>query len=104
MGQGLGLLGRIGDGALVLLLGGKLQVFDDLVELGPDAFYQSELGLGGRAAPQDGLRLGLVVPEALGEGLLGQLLERLGELGDVKNAPLAPQSAVGGRQGCRVLR
>ena len=52
-----------------------------------------ELRLDLRALAQDGLGLVVVVPEARGERRLGQIFEHAFELRDVKDAPLAPQSA-----------
>ena len=91
-------------GSLVLLLGGQLEVVGDVGELSVDLAQKRELGLDRGAGAQNGLRRLLVVPKAGLERLVVQLVELSFQLGVVKDAPLAPQSAFGGRRACRAFR
>jgi hypothetical protein len=94
----------IGDRAVVLLLGGELEVVARVRELLLDALDQLDLRFDSRALAEDDLSMALVVPKPGGQGLLVQLLQLLLQLGEVKDASVAPGSAAGGRSACLELR
>jgi len=100
----LGLSRGVGDGRLVLLGRGELEVFAELAQLGVDALEQRELGLGSRSLTQDRLGRRRVVPEALAKCALGELFKRTLQLGDVKDAPAGPGNVAAGPAGYRVSR
>jgi len=79
--------------AVVVLRGAELEVLEGVVDLATEARGELDLGLGLGALAQDALRLLVVVPEPWRQRPLGQIFEDSLEPRDVKDAPLAPQSA-----------
>jgi hypothetical protein len=65
----------VGNGGLVLLRRRQLEVFANLPELRLDALQQRKLDLGSRTLPQDGLGSRRVVPKALAQRALGELVQ-----------------------------
>lgn len=87
------LLGDVGDGAVVALFSSELEILDGVAEVAFDLVDQRDLAFDNRAFAQYRLGLRLVVPETRLEGFFGQLFEALFQLGDFKDAPLAPRNA-----------
>ncbi len=66
----------------------------EILDLAAEPLRHLELRLDLGALAEDGLGFFRIVPEPRRQRRLGQVLEHPFELGDVKDAPLAPQSAV----------
>src|SRR5690606_29529437 len=92
--EGVDLLLGLGEGGVVALLDRELEEHLGVFDLAADGLDERELALDARALAQKALRLLLVVPETGLQGELIQLFEVAFQLGDVKETPLAPQSAV----------
>ena len=69
---------------------------DGVGELRLHAFDELDHSLGYGALAQHRLGRVVVAPEPFGESFLGELVQRAGQLRDVKDAPLASQNAFGG--------
>jgi hypothetical protein len=87
------LLLAVRDHGVVVFGRAELEVLGRILDLAAELLRELELRFDVGALAQRGLCFGLVVPEARGERLLGQLGEQSLKLGDVKDAPLAPHSA-----------
>jgi hypothetical protein len=83
----------VGDDRLVIFGGAELEVLGRVLDLPTELVRHLQLGFDGRALAQDALGLVVVVPEPWGQGHLGEIFELSLEPRDVKDAPLAPQSA-----------
>jgi hypothetical protein len=77
----------------VVLGNAQLEIVVRLGEIFVELLQRVELTLDVGALAQEGLSFGLVVPEVGSSGLFVQLGELAFELGDVKDAPLAPAGA-----------
>ena len=99
-----GLFVAVCKGRIVIFRGRHLQVLFQVGDFPAELLRELELLLDVGAFAKRGLSLGLVVPEARSEGLLRQFVQEAIELGDVKDAPLAPQSAFRGPRWIRVFR
>jgi hypothetical protein len=100
----LGLVGRVGDDGLVVLGGAELEVLLGVADVLLELLCELE-ALGDRLLLlEDLLRGFVVVPEAGAQGRLVQIFELTLEPRDVKDAPLAPQSAFEGRRSDRGSR
>jgi hypothetical protein len=98
------LRGCLRDGRLVVLGGAELEEDARVLDVADQLFDGADQLLERRALPVDRLRLLLVVPEPGRERLPFEALDLRLQLGKVKDAPLAPEDAFGGRQACRGLR
>jgi hypothetical protein len=83
----------VADGGGVVLGDPELEVVSRLAEILVELFQRVELAFDVGALPEESLGLRLVVPEVGRSRLLVQLGELALELGDVKDAPLAPLGA-----------
>ena len=86
----------IGDRGGVVLGHAELEVTVGVGELLVELLNHVELLLDVGTLPEQGLRLGLIVPEVRRARLLVQLGKSSFELRDVKDAPLAPVGAASG--------
>ena len=80
-------------GALVVFGGGELEVLERLIDVLAECFGERQLFTGQSAAPEEALRLFLVVPET---GLARELVELVyfaSECREVKETPLAHRRA-----------
>jgi hypothetical protein len=98
------LRGRLRDGRLVVLGGAELEQNAGVIDVADQLLGAADQLLERRALAVDRLRLLLVVPEPRRERLPLEALDLRLQLGKVKDAPLAPEDAFGGRQACRAFR
>ena len=84
--QSLGL----GDGRVVARVGAEIQEDLRVVDVAPELLERRDRLLEARALAGDRLRLLRIVPEPRNQGLLAELVDVLLQLGEVKDAPLAP--------------
>jgi hypothetical protein len=94
----------LGDGRLVVLRGPELEEDVRVLDVADQLLGASDELLERRALAVDGLRLLLVVPEPGRERLPFEALGLRLQLREVKDAPLAPEDAFGGRQACHAFR
>ena len=94
----------VGERRVVVFRRGHFQVLFEVRDFSREPLRKFEFLLDIGAFTERGLRLGLFVPEARFEGLVGQFREKTVEFRDVKDAPLAPQSAFEGRRSDRGSR
>jgi hypothetical protein len=95
---------HLGDRRLVVLRGPELEKDVRVLDVADELLGAADQLLERRALAVDGLRLLLVVPEPGREGLPLEALRLRLQLREVKDAPLAPEDAFGGRQACRAFR
>jgi hypothetical protein len=94
----------VGERRVIVFRGGHLEVLFEFRDFARQFRRQFEFLLDFCAFTKRCLSLGLFVPEAWREGLVGQFREKAVEFRDVKDAPLAPQSAFQGPRQFRVFR
>jgi hypothetical protein len=87
------LLSAVGHRRVVALGGAELEVLREIVDLLAELLREIERRLDLGALAEDLLSALLIVPEPLRKGDLVQVFELSSQVRDVKNAPLAPQSA-----------
>jgi len=78
------------DGGVVTAFGAQIQEDLRVVDVAPELLERRDRLLEAGALARDGLCLLRIVPETGDEGLLAELVDVLLQLGEVKDAPLAP--------------
>jgi hypothetical protein len=98
------LRGDLADGGLVVLGRAEVEQDDRVVDVARELLDAVDPLLERRALAVGGLRLLLVVPEPRGQRLPLELRDFDLQPGEVKDAPLAPKDAFGGRPACHASR